>query len=394
MVLEEVVPFAVISKEVNTLILDQETQALRLADRTTRAVHDALVAQSSLAGVIQIASTAAGMPMVVVTAAGRVVAASGDRVTPGPLPTPSTPGVVLADIVTMGRPWGTLIVEPQGFHSAIVAEAVAVRTASAVGVAVMQTTVAGSDAESVAAALLNDLLDDDTTVREQDLLIRGGLVGFAPRPGQSVIGVALDPSDTSVAATVNAAVTNYGGVAACGPALGAISALVTAPRGVPDPAGFVVEALREAAVNVGLRDPAGVVGPVVPLGQAARSLRQAHDRLALVRNPARLVDSRELVLAAALRSQSSGELHSLVTDVLGPLQEWDARNSTDLILTLHLYLRLGQSATAVAQALHLRRQTVHQRLARIETLLYRTLDDPSMVEALVAATAAHRIIGN
>lgn len=391
-VLEEVVPFALISKEVNALILDHESQALRIADRTTKAIHDALVAQSSLAGVVQMASSAANMPMVVVTATGRVVAASGDRVTPGPLPTLTSPGVVLGDIVTMGRHWGTLIVEPQEFHSAAVADAVTVRTASAVGVAVMQTSVATSDSESVATALLGDLLDGETTVREQDLLIRGGLAGFSPRPGHNVIGLSLDASDRSVVAAVNAAVGQYGGSALCGPILGTIGALVTAPRGVPDPASVVVEALTEAANNVGLQDPAGVVGPVVPLSHAGRSLRQSHERLALVRNPARLVDSRELSLLAALSAQSGDELASLVADVLGPIVEWDDRHSTDLVHTLHLYVRVGQSASNAARELHVRRQTIHQRMARIESLLNRSPNDKNMVETFVAATAAHRLI--
>ncbi|MFI5957074.1 helix-turn-helix domain-containing protein [Cryptosporangium sp. NPDC051539] len=53
--------------------------------------------------------------------------------------------------------------------------------------------------------------------------------------------------------------------------------------------------------------------------------------------------------------------------------------------TLELYLRHGASATKTADALHLRRQSLYQRLERIETLLGHSPAAPDLYPALLAA---------
>ena len=58
-------------------------------------------------------------------------------------------------------------------------------------------------------------------------------------------------------------------------------------------------------------------------------------------------------------------LSALVDDVLGELVAHDRRRGTALFVTLTAYLRHGTSKTATAKALHLQRQSLYQRLARI-----------------------------
>jgi purine catabolism regulator len=60
-----------------------------------------------------------------------------------------------------------------------------------------------------------------------------------------------------------------------------------------------------------------------------------------------------------------GALSSLVDDVLGELIAHDRRRGTALFDTLATYLRFGSSKTECAKALHLQRQSLYQRLARI-----------------------------
>jgi PucR family transcriptional regulator, purine catabolism regulatory protein len=72
-------------------------------------------------------------------------------------------------------------------------------------------------------------------------------------------------------------------------------------------------------------------------------------------------------LAHAL--QDGGLLTTLVDDVLGELIAYDRRHGTALFHTLATYLRHGSSKTGCARALHLQRQTLYQRLARIFAII-------------------------
>lgn len=388
MVLDEVFPFALICKEINSLILDRDSQPLRMADQITEATHQALMAQSGLAGVVEVASAVAGVPMVVSTVAGRMVAATTNRSSGlAPVQVDRDSTLTQAPILAGGSLWGTLILEPGAPHSPDVLEVIATRTAGAVAIAVMHAGGALSDEDSLSVALLGELADG-TLVREQELLVRGGLVGFFPMPGQFVLGLCLDATDVVAASVIETAVRSYGGEAVIGRVRGVMVALVTSPRESTDQVGTVVEALENAARGVGLSGVAGVVGPAVPLARAARSIQQSLARLVLARPRNDIVASRQLTLDAMLDRFTEVELADLVSDLLGPLLDWDERHATELVHTLHIYLRSGQSPTRTARQLHLRRQSVHQRLARIDALMSRSLFDANTVEVLIIATGA------
>jgi purine catabolism regulator len=76
----------------------------------------------------------------------------------------------------------------------------------------------------------------------------------------------------------------------------------------------------------------------------------------------------------------------LVADEIGPLLEHDRRVGTRLVETLRVYLAHGSNKVSAAAALHVRRQTMYQRLARISQLIG-DVQEPRRHTGLVLALA-------
>ncbi|MEV7884176.1 PucR family transcriptional regulator [Streptomyces sp. NPDC002817] len=85
-------------------------------------------------------------------------------------------------------------------------------------------------------------------------------------------------------------------------------------------------------------------------------------------------------------------LARLVQHALGPLLEWEAAHASDLVRTLEVHLRNGCSPTRTAALLHIGRQSLYQRLERIESLLGLEIGDPDLLGELLAAACAHRVV--
>jgi len=59
------------------------------------------------------------------------------------------------------------------------------------------------------------------------------------------------------------------------------------------------------------------------------------------------------------------------------LYQYDLENNTNLLQTLQAYLTCGQNATTTAAALYIHRNTLYQRMTKIESLIQGNLSDPS-----------------
>lgn len=103
-------------------------------------------------------------------------------------------------------------------------------------------------------------------------------------------------------------------------------------------------------------------------------------------------DARRASLTGLLYGlRRSPELLAFVSEQLGPLfVEGDPR-SRELAHTLEVYLQFSGHKAQAARALHLTRQSLYLRLARIERLLGVKLDDPDVVLALHLAVRAARL---
>ena len=68
---------------------------------------------------------------------------------------------------------------------------------------------------------------------------------------------------------------------------------------------------------------------------------------------------------------------------------WDRRRKTDLVATLAAYFGTGESASATGRELHVHKNTVQQRLERIQELTIGEWADPEFRFRLHAAVRLH-----
>jgi purine catabolism regulator len=80
-----------------------------------------------------------------------------------------------------------------------------------------------------------------------------------------------------------------------------------------------------------------------------------------------------------------GELTDFYQETLGPLLEHDARNNGALIETLEGFFRCNGNLSETARTMHLHRNSLLYRLARIEEILGRSLEDSELRLALQIA---------
>ncbi|WP_053692764.1 helix-turn-helix domain-containing protein [Streptomyces sp. WM6372] len=148
-----------------------------------------------------------------------------------------------------------------------------------------------------------------------------------------------------------------------------------------------LESVRELLGALGSR--AGVSPVVEGPGDLARAHRLA--ALALRTAPASggpctaLLDERLPTALVASQAELAGRLRQVV---LGPVLALPAEDRRVLLTTLGTWLTCQGSTTYAAQRLYCHRNTVSNRLRRLERLTGRTLSDPAHVVELALAHAA------
>ncbi|SHM39847.1 PucR family transcriptional regulator [Cryptosporangium aurantiacum] len=394
--LRAVVPFIRMCEAANTAIVDEAAQRLRLGDRVTRALNEALISGAGVAGLLRTAADVTGAPIVLTTVSGALVAFFGVSDDHAAWATVDA-GRAEAEVIVHGRAWGRLIA---GSGSALAPEDLAStveRTATALAVEILRTGDPPTERERHAAALLTDLVAGGG-LAPAETAVRTGLAGFRPPPGRPLVGVAVDAPETRPAVTlIDHAARLLGTSALRARVRESVLALVVAPDS-GNPVSAAEAAFGEAGRRSGAPQITVALGYSVtePTGWAS-SLEQARAALALAlartgRGAARpgnrpvVVSARTLALELELsRRADPGQLDAFVERTIGPLVAWDARHRTGLVRTLELYLRHGTNVTRTAAALHLRRQSLYQRLERIESLLGHAPADPDLYPALLAA---------
>ncbi|MFI8389638.1 helix-turn-helix domain-containing protein [Streptomyces sp. NPDC085540] len=148
-----------------------------------------------------------------------------------------------------------------------------------------------------------------------------------------------------------------------------------------------LESVRELLAPLGVR--AGV-GPVVA---APTEVARAHRLAALALRTApesegprtALLDERLPAALVAAQAELAGRLRQVV---LGPVLALPAQDRRTLLTTLGTWLACRGSTTDAAQRLYCHRNTVSNRLRRLEQLTGRSLSDPRQVVELALAHAA------
>ncbi|WP_329365580.1 PucR family transcriptional regulator [Streptomyces sp. NBC_01483] len=261
------------------------------------------------------------------------------------------------------------------------------------------------------AALLADLADGQA-LNQPEVEARAALAGFHPGPGARLVGVSAHGAREL--GVVDRAARSLGGVAVLRAAFpGDVLALVAMPddavRGVTarrDVVRAVQEAFRtvaEAGVTVAVGHAVLAGGGWLRWSETLRAARTTLE-LALTVQSAEpgptggpvVTSSRALTLERELTrggvDANRDRLARLVQHTLGPLLAWEAAHPSDLVRTLEIHLRHGCSPTRTAALLHIGRQSLYQRLERIESLLGLEIDDPDLLGELLAALCAQRIV--
>ncbi|MEU7054039.1 PucR family transcriptional regulator [Streptomyces eurythermus] len=418
------VPFVTVTEEIHTEIVNGHYALLQRAEEVHRRCTEALLGGGGVPQVLCILADFSGNPVFLETADGRLLYAAGagpEGADPlqvweglrGPhkeVPPPA--GTVLVDVPgggpgTAGSVRARLVLLPVRATPAPVHRIAAERAAGILAVVLMQAR----QEEELAARGRGDFLTDlaEGRIAAEDAPAQARVLGF--KPGDSPllpvvmrIGDTLSPGGgwAVLARAVPEELAAVGVPVLLGvrPVEGRVLVLLglRAEAERTAVADRVAAALRAGVERAGMRRP-GSAPPVVVVGvaggwaAASAGLRHAAETATAAQglSDQPWYDARRLDIDLLLwRLRDHPDLAAFVDRAIGPLREHDRRSRPPLLPTLETYLAHAGRKAETARELHLNRQTLYNRLARIGELLGTDLDDPQTVLALSLALRARR----
>ncbi|MGY0487416.1 PucR family transcriptional regulator [Streptomyces sp. WG-D5] len=423
------VPFVTVTEEIHTEIVNGHYALLRRAEEVHRRCTDALLGGGGVPQVLRILAEFSGNPVFLETADGQLLYAAGaeDDITDplqvwqgmrGTHQDEPPGGAVLVDVPGGGPGAGSvrarLVLLPVSATLAPVHRIAAERAAGSLAVVLMQAR----QEEELAARGRGDFLTDlaEGRIAADDAPAQARVLGFKPTgsgpllpvvmrlPEASVGSVGLSPGGgwAVLARAVSEELASVGVPVLLGvrPVEGRVPLLLglrteSERAAVAD---RVAAALRAGVARAGMQR-AGAQPPVVVVGgaggwaAAAAGLRHAAETATAAQglDDRPWFDARRLDIDLLLwRLRDHPDLAAFVERAIGPLQEHDRRAKPPLLPTLQTYLAHAGRKAETARELHLNRQTLYNRLARIGELLGTDLDDPQTVLALSLALRARR----
>ncbi|MPY62671.1 PucR family transcriptional regulator [Streptomyces spongiae] len=417
------VAFVTVTEEIHTEIVNGHYALLQRAEEVHRRCTEALLGGGGVPQVLAVLADFSGNPVFLETADGQLLYAAGS----GPVDTdplqvweglrghhqdePPT-GTTIVDVPGGGPGTGSvrarLVLLPVGEPLAPVHRMAAERAAGILAVVLMQAR----QEEELAARGRGDFLTDlaEGRVTAPDAPAQARVLGFKPGLGPLlpvVMRLADGPSPTGggwavLARALAEELASVGVPVLLGvrPVEGRVPLLLglRAEADRPAVADRVAAALRAGVERAGVRRP-GARPPVVVVGvagswaAASAGLRHAAETATAAHGlPERpWHDARRLDIDLLLwRLRDHAGLAAFVDRAIGPLLDHDARSKPPLLPTLECYLAHTGRKAETARELHLNRQTLYNRLARIGELLGTDLDDPQTVLTLSLALRAQR----
>ncbi|MFD9883965.1 PucR family transcriptional regulator [Streptomyces alboflavus] len=420
------VPFVTVTEEVHTEIVNGHYALLRRAEEVHRRCTGALLAGGGIPQVLSVLAEFSGNPVFLETADGQLLYAAGagsacadplqvweglrgrpeDRAEP-------PAGAVLVDVPGGGPGAGAvrarLVLLAVESTLLPVHRIAAERAAGSLAVVLMQAR----QEEELAARGRGDFLTDlaEGRITPEDAPAQARVLGF--KPGSSPLlpvvmripdGLPTGGGWAVLARAVAEELASVGVPVLLGvrPVEGRVP-LLLGLRAEPERttvADRVAAALRAGVERAGMRR-AGAQPPLVVVGvaggwaAAASGLRHAAETATAAQGlPDRpWYDARRLdidLLLWRLHQHDGTALAAFVDRAIGPLRDHDQRSKPPLLPTLQTYLAHAGRKAETARELHLNRQTLYNRLARIGELLGTDLDDPQTVLALSLALRARR----
>ncbi|WP_411151891.1 PucR family transcriptional regulator [Streptomyces sp. A30] len=418
------VPFVAVTEEIHTEIVNGHYALLQRAEEVHRRCTEALLGGGGIPQVLGILADFGGNPVFLETTDGRLLYAAGagpegadplqvwdglrGRDKDGP-----PAGSVLVDVPGGGAGTGSvrarLVLLPVRAPLAPVHRMAAERAAGILAVVLMQAR----QEEELAARGRGDFLTDlaEGRIAAQDAPAQARVLGF--KPGDSpllpvVMGLGDALSTGGRWAVLARAVAEE--LAAVGvpvllgvrPVEGRVP-LLLGLRSEPERSAVadrVAAALRAGVERAGMQRP-GAQPPVVVVGvaggwaAASAGLRHAAETATAAQglSDRPWYDARRLDIDLLLwRLRDHPDLAAFVDRAIGPVRDHDDRSKPPLLPTLQTYLAHAGRKAETARELHLNRQTLYNRLARIGELLGTDLDDPQTVLALSLALRARRLL--
>ena len=388
--LRDVVPFERMVEDFHELLVARRAGAARGGDALWQELLGLVVADQPMQTLLSAGARLAGAPLELQDAAGRTLAHSAEA-------NPATGSPFAVDVRSGSQRIGRLLV-----YGRPSARRTAVADRAAVAVALQLGREGSSARQSPGQAIISGLADGDLT-SAGDIRSRCAAAGWPVTHGRRLIVMAIDLDSRSSASAAQTRVREVV-QAELGPALvGVRQGMVLAlARGWhrPEPArvrsaaqavlralsgGAGGETVRSVAVAAPVPDAAGLPAAVHDVVEVARVARRLGTR-------GRVVTAGDVAAHRFLAERTSAaELAGFVSTVLGPLFEHDGRHATELVRTLDIHLSAGQRKVESAARLGIRRQTLYDRLARIEGLLGLDLADPGAAVTLGLALMAWRL---
>ncbi|MEV6385048.1 PucR family transcriptional regulator [Streptomyces sp. NPDC051773] len=419
------VAFVTVTEEIHTEIVNGHYALLQQAEEVHRRCTEALLGGGGVPQVLGILAGFSGNPVFLETPDGQLLYAAGT----GPADTDPLQvweglrerhqdeppaGTTLVDVPGGGPGTGSvrarLVLLPVVAPLAPVHRMAAERAAGILAVVLMQAR----QEEELAARGRGDFLTDlaEGRIRAEDAPAQARVLGFKPGAGPLLpvvmrLADGLSPGGgwAVLARAVAEELASVGVPVLLGvrPVEGRVPLLLglRAESERAAVADRVAAALRAGAERAGTQRPGGrppVVVVGVPGGWAAASagLRHAAETATAAQGLADRpwYDARRLDIDLLLwRLRDHPDLAAFVDRAIGPLRDHDERSRPPLLPTLETYLAHAGRKAETARELHLNRQTLYNRLARIGELLGTDLDDPQAVLALSLALRARRHVG-
>ncbi|GGV48450.1 PucR family transcriptional regulator [Streptomyces longisporoflavus] len=420
------VPFVTVTEEVHTEIVNGHYALLQRADEVHRRCTEALLGGGGVPQVLGVLADFSGNPVFLETADGQLLYAAGAG-TECADPLQVWEGLRGRSVDRDGPPAGALLVDVPGggpgsgsvrarlvllaVESALlpVHRIAAERAAGSLAVVLMQAR----QEEELAARGRGDFLTDlaEGRIKPDDAPAQARVLGF--KPGESpLLPVVMRLADglppgggwAVLARAVAEELAAVGVPVLLGvrPVEGRVPLLLglrseSERTAVAD---RVATALRAGVERAGMQR-AGALPPVVVVGvaggwaAASAGLRHAAETATAAQglSDRPWYDARRLdidLLLWRLHNYDDSALAAFVDRAIGPLRAHDQRSKPPLLPTLQTYLAHAGRKAETARELHLNRQTLYNRLARISELLGTDLDDPQTVLALSLALRARR----
>ncbi|GAQ57338.1 PucR family transcriptional regulator [Streptomyces acidiscabies] len=439
------VAFVTVTEEIHTEIVNGHYALLQQAEEVHRRCTDALLGGGGIPQVLGILADFSDNPVFLETAGGRLLYAAGadplqvwERLRgpgreapsgtvvvdvpggygagspPGVGWTGSTPGAGAEAVGGGGRAGSTggagsaavrarLVLLPVRAPLTPVHRIAADRAAGLLAVVLMQAR----QEEELAARGRGDFLTDlaEGRIAAEDAPAQAKVLGFKPGAGPLLpIVMRLGDPGTLTARALAEELASLGVPVLLGvrPVEGRVLVLLglRAEQDRATLADRAAAALHAGADRAGTRRP-GSPPPVVVVGvpgtwtAAAASLHHATEAATAAQGlpPQPWHDARHLDTDLLLwRLRDHPDLAAFVTRAIGTLRSHDTRAKPPLLPTLETYLAHAGRKAETARELHLNRQTLYNRLAKIGELLGTDLEDPQTVLTLSLALRARRYV--